>query len=131
MLAILNGETTMKFDTIEQLKAYAETMPVEETHHVGARHTNHQRAVYQIGIVQILIDTVLPYNVFKPSEEWYWTGDNMPKEQAETFAKKYNARVEEAYYSDDYDNPEYQLMFDKLDDLLQWIFDHRNNEINA
>ena len=121
----------MKFDTLDQLKAYAETMPVEKTYQVGASHTNHSRAVYQIGIVQILIDTVLPYNVFKPSEEWYWTGDNMPKEQAETFAKKYNARVEEAYYSDDYDNPEYQLMFDKLNDLLQWIFDHRNNEINA
>jgi len=120
----------MKFKTIEQLIEFAETMEVTETWDVGARHTNHSRAVYQIGLVQILIDTVFPHNVFKPSLEWYWTGDNMTKEQAETFAKKYNARVEEAYYSEDDSDEEWQLMFDKLNDLLQWAFDNKLKELN-
>jgi hypothetical protein len=122
----------MKFETIEQLKAYAETMPVEKTLAVGPFWANHSRAVYQIGLVQILIDTIFPHNVFKDSNEWYWTGDNMSKEQAQTYAKKYNAKVEEAYYQDDYDkDTEYQIIFNEMNDLLQWIFDTKYSQINA
>ena len=117
----------MQFKTIEQLKTFAEDMETTEQWQVGPMHTNHQRAVYQVGLVQILIDTRLPHNVFKPSEEWYWTGENMPKTLANKYAKQYNARVEEAYYSEN----EFMLMFDKLDDLLQWIFDNKNKEINT
>ena len=115
----------MKFETLEQLKSYAETMEQTEAYNVGPSWSNHQRAVYQIGLVQILIDTVLPHNWFKPSQEWYWTGDNMSESQANDYAKKYNARVEEAYYSDD----EYQLMFDDLNDLLAWVFDNRKKDL--
>jgi len=103
----------MKFKTLDDLKTYAETMESTKTWQVGPGFRNHSRAVYQIGFVQILIDTLFPHNIFKDSKEWYWTGDGFTKEQAETYAKKYNARVEEAYYSDD-ENDEYQLMFDSL-----------------
>lgn len=118
----------MKFKTLEDLKEYAETMEQTEAFHVGPSHSNHQRAVYQIGTVQILIDTVLPYNWFKPSQEWYWTGDYMSPEQAELFAPKYNARVEDAYYSE---IGEKQLMFDELDDLLRWVFDHHKDRLEV
>ena len=116
----------MKFKTFDQLKAHAETMEQTEAFHVGPRHTNHQRAVYQIGMVQILIDTRFPHNIFKHSQEWYWTGDYMTTAEAERDAVKYNARVEDAYYTD-YD--EKQLMFDALDDLLRWVFDHKKDEL--
>lgn len=116
----------MKFETLDQLIEYAEDMEQTEAHHVGPAHCNHQRAVYQVGLIQILIDTVFPYNVFKPSREWYWTGDSMSKEQAEEYAPKYNARVEEAYYTD---HDEMQLMFDDLNDLLRWVFDNKKEEL--
>ena len=115
------------FKTLKELKTYAETMEQTKVYHVGPSHANHQRAVYQIGQIQILIDTVFPHNFFKPSQEWYWTGHYMSQTQAEKFAKKYNARIEDAYYSD-YD--EKQLMFDNLDDLLHWIWDNRKEELN-
>lgn len=118
----------MKFNTIDQLKEFAKTMPVEKTYQVGAGHHNHSRAVYQIGAVQILIDTMFPHNVFKPTQEWYWTGDGFSKAQAELYAKQYNAKVEEAYYSDD-ENNEYQLIFDDLNNLLQWVFDNRKKDL--
>ena len=121
----------MKFATALDLITYAETMQQQEAYDVGPMYTNHQRAVYQIGLVQILIDTVMPHNVFKPSSEWYWTGDSMTKNQADDYANKYNARVEEAYYSNNYDNPDYQLLFDKIDDLLTWVFDNRHKELET
>ena len=117
----------MTFKTIDELKTYAETMTCEETLQVGMRCSNHSRAVYMVGEVMILIDTVLPYNWFKPSQEWYWTGDNFPKAQAEEYAKKYDADATEAFYSDD----EYMLTFDKLDNLLQWVFDHRKAQLEV
>ena len=116
----------MKFHTIDQLIEYAEDMEQTESFIVGPSHTNHQRAVYMIGGVQILIDTRLPHNWLKPSEEWYWTGDYMSEDQASNFASKYNARVEDAYYSD---HNEKQLMFDELNDLLRWVFEHRKTEL--
>lgn len=118
----------MKFETFEQLKDYAENMEQTEAMQVGPMHCNHQRAVYQIGLVQILIDTRFSHNWFKPSEEWYWTGDYMTKEQAEMIAPKYNARVVDAYYSD---HDEMQLMFDDLDDLLHWVFDTQRDKLET
>lgn len=118
----------MKFNTLDDLKAHAENMEQTEAWHVGARHTNHQRAVYQIGLVQILVDTVLPYNWTKPSMEWYWTGDYMSQEQAELVAPQYNARIEDAYYSD---NNEKQLMFDDMNDLLRWVFENQRERLEA
>lgn len=116
----------MKFKTLDQLKTYAKDMEQTEAFIVGPGHAGHQRAVYQIGLVQILIDTRLPHNFMKPSEEWYWTGDNMSRYAADGYAKDYNAEVVEAYYSDN----EYMLIFNKLDDLLAWVFDNRNGELN-
>jgi hypothetical protein len=116
----------MKFKTLDQLKAYAEDMEQTEALHVGPSYCNHQRAVYQIGLIQILIDTVFPHNWFKPSQEWYWTGHYMTEEQANQYASKYNARVEDAYYTD---IDEKQLMFDDLNDLLAWVFDHKRDEL--
>ena len=116
----------MIFKTLDELKAYAENMEQTEAMVVGPSHSGHQRAVFQIGLVQILIDTVLPYNIFKKCSEWYWTGDYMSQEQAETYALKYNARVEDAYYSD---HDEKQLMFDDLNDLLAWVYANKRNEL--
>jgi len=118
----------MKFKTLNELKQYAETMEQTESWQVGASYTNHQRAVYIIGTIQILIDTVMPYNWMKPTREWYWTGDSMAKEQALNFAARYNARAEEAYYTD---CDEYQLIFDNLNDLLEWVFDTQYNRLAA
>ena len=116
------------FKTFEKLKSYSETMEQTEAYIVGPSHQGHQRAVYQIGVAQILIDTVFPYNPFKPSEEWYWTGDYMTEAEAQAFAEKYNARVVDAYYSD---TNEKQLMFDELDDLLRWLWDNKREQINT
>ena len=118
----------MKFQSLDELISFFQTMPVQKTWQVGMTYQNHSRAVYQIGLVQILIDTVFPYNVFKPSEEWYWTGDGMTKAEAKRFAKQYNAIVEESYYPTD-KKDEYQLLFDKLNDLLHWLFDNRKKEL--
>lgn len=118
----------MKFESFEALKSHVETMEQTEAFHVGPSHSNHQRAVYQIGLVQILIDTVFPYNWFKDSQEWYWTGDYMSPEQAEEFADKYNARVTDAYYSD---HNEKQLLFDDIDDLLRWVWDNQKDKLEA
>ena len=118
----------MNFKSFDELKSHAETMPVQKTYQVGAWHSNHSRAVYQIGLIQILIDTVFPYNFLKPSQEWYWTGHNMTDDEAQKYAKKYNATVEDAYYSD---HDEKQIMFSKLDDLLQWVWDTKKDELNA
>jgi len=115
------------FNTFEELKTYTENMEQTKAYNVGPYYTNHQRAVYQIGLIQILIDTVFPHNIFKPTKEWYWTGDDMSKEQAESFAHKYNARVEDSYYSE---IEEKQLIFDNLDDLLHWIWDNKRKELN-
>jgi len=115
----------MKFENLDQLIKYANTMEVVKTYEVGPLHANHSRAVYQIGAIQILIDTVFPRNWTKDSQEWYWTGHNMTKELADTYAKKYNANVEEAYYSDN----EYQLIFHDLNDLLAWVFDNMKYEL--
>ena len=116
----------MKFETLDQLKEHAENMEQTESHMVGPSWTNHQRAVYMIGTLQILIDTRLPHNWLKPSEEWYWTGDNMSRYAADGYADDYNAEVVEAYYSDD----EFMLIFDKLNDLLAWAFDNRKKELD-
>ena len=118
----------MKFKTLADLKEYADDMEQTEAMYVGPAHCNHQRAVYQIGFVQILIDTRFPHNWFKESEEWYWTGDYMSEEQAQAYAKKYNARIEDAYYSD---LNEKQLIFDDIHDLLRWVFDNRKAELEA
>ena len=85
-------------------------------------------AVFQIGHVQILMDTVIPYNWFKDIRNWYWTGDYMTLQEAEKFASEYNARVEDAYYSD---HDEKQLMFDDIDDLLRWVFENQKERLEA
>jgi len=120
----------MKFDTIEQLISYAENMEQTESYQVGPGYTNHQRAVYMIGTLQILIDTRLPHNFFKPSEEWYWTGHDFSKEQAELLAEKYNARVEETFYPED-NGADWQIMFDDLNDLLRWAFETKKADLEA
>ena len=118
----------MQFESIDQLKEHFETLEQTEAWHVGPSHANHQRACYNIGTVQVLIDTVLPYNWFKPSQEWYWTGDYMSLQEAEKFASEYNARVEDAYYSD---LDEKQLLFDDINDLLRWVFENHKERLEA
>jgi len=113
----------MKFNTVNEVKAYFEqieckTMPV--------RH-DHERAVFLIGCAQILMDTIIPYNWFKSTTQWFWTGDGMPKETAEVQAVKYNATVEEAFYSED--ENERILLFKDIDGVLQWLFDHRKADL--
>ncbi len=115
----------MKFESLDQLIKYAETMEVVKTYNVGSSHSGHSRAVYQIGAIQILIDTIFPYNWMEESKEWYWTGHNMTKALANTYAKKYNAIVEEAYYNEN----EYLLLFKDLNDLLAWAFDNMKYEL--
>ena len=117
----------MKFKSVEDLKAYFFTLECGKPMQVGASHTNHERAVFLIGCAQILMDTILPYNWLKESSQWYWTGDGMPLKKAEADAVKYNATIEEAYYSDD--ENERILLFKEIDDILQWLIDNRKKDL--
>lgn len=99
-----------------------------KTYQVGPSWSNHERAIWTVGTVSVLMDTVLPYNWFLPSKCWYWTGHNMPLEQAKKDAVKYGANVEEAYYCDE-DNLEYMLFFSTLEGCCGWICDNVPQEL--
>ena len=119
----------MKFKTIEELKAYFNTLDKENEWQVGPMHSSHSRSVWQIGNAQIIIDYVMPHNIFKPSREWSWTNYSMTTPQAEAYAEKYNATMEEDYYPEE-GVDSMQLIFDETDDLLQWLFDNKLDDLN-
>jgi hypothetical protein len=118
----------MKFKTVADLKAYFENLDKTNEYQVGPVCSNHSRTVFQIGIAQVLMDTVMPFNFLMPSRVWYWTNYSMTNKQALVDAAKYNARVEEEYYAEEGDDA-FQLIFDKADDLLQWLFDTKLKDL--
>lgn len=119
---------TMKFKSFEDFKQFAEEKDFSQTLPVGSGH-DHSRAFLQIGTVQILIDTVVPYNWYKPTREWYWTGEGFPSKVASELAVKYNAVVEDAYYAEDED--EKQLIFDSWDNILKYVWETRKDELEV
>jgi hypothetical protein len=117
----------MAFKTLEELKQFFLDLEETESMQVGPRCSNHHRSVHQIGMVQIITDTVMPYNWLEKSSEWFWTCYSMTSEQAIADAAVYDAEVYEAPYSDDDDAR--ILHFNTVDGCLQWILDYKADQL--